>query len=68
MRILKTTILLLFFLSTFFKAVSQDFDAILRSGPDDAQLYLQNYIDPIMKSFNNGLATGWNNTNGTDGC
>ena len=61
MKILKITFSILIVLISF-KSTSQDFDDILISGPEDMQLYLQNYIDPIMRSFNNGLATGWNNT------
>ncbi|WP_436515493.1 DUF6588 family protein [Ekhidna sp. To15] len=43
-------------------AKSQDFGNVFQAGPEDAELYLQSYVDPIMQSFNNGLSGGWVNT------
>ncbi len=43
-------------------AKSQDFGEVFKAGPEDAELYLESYIKPIMLSFNNGLGSGWVNT------
>jgi len=39
-----------------------DFEGTLRAGPKDAGTYLQNYMEPGVLSFANGLASGWVNT------
>jgi len=49
-------------LLTMHHSKAQDFGEVFRAGPEDAELYLQNYIEPIMLSFNNGLSGGWVNT------
>ncbi len=43
-------------------AKSQEFGEVFKAGPEDAEKYLENYIKPIMLSFNNGLSGGWVNT------
>ncbi len=53
---------LLFFLLASTSTKAQEFDEIFRAGPEDTNLYMENYIKPIIFSFNNGLASGWNNT------
>jgi hypothetical protein len=59
-KILTLMLVGLFFISHIAK--SQDFGEVFRAGPDDAEKYLESYIDPIMMSFNNGLSGGWVNT------
>ena len=58
----KILMLLVACLGINIEARSQDFGDIFQAGPADAELYLQSYIDPIMRSFNNGLSGGWVNT------
>ena len=59
----KLKLILIACLITFSGSVhSQEFGEIFKAGPDDAELYLQNYMEPIMLSFNNGLGNGWYNT------
>ncbi len=41
---------------------SQDFGDVLGAGLDDANNYLEAFIEPGMNSFGNGLAGGWYNT------
>jgi len=41
---------------------AQDLEGTLRAGPQDAQTYMQNYMEPAILSFANGLANGWVNT------
>ena len=43
-------------------AKAQNFGEVFKAGPEDAEQYLESYIDPIMQSFNNGLSGGWVNT------
>ena len=56
------TLMLVGCLATSYTAKAQDFGEVFRAGPEDAELYLENYINPIMQSFNNGLSGGWVNT------
>jgi len=35
---------------------------VLRAGSADGGKYLENYLEPAMVSFNNGLGSGWYNT------
>lgn len=39
-----------------------ELEGTLRAGPGDASIYLQNYMEPAILSFANGLANGWVNT------
>lgn len=39
-----------------------DLAGALRAGPEDASRYLENYMEPAILSFANGLANGWVNT------
>lgn len=39
-----------------------ELEGSLRAGPEDAQTYLENYMEPAILSFANGLANGWVNT------
>ncbi|MEQ6120056.1 DUF6588 family protein [Reichenbachiella sp. MALMAid0571] len=61
------TIKLILIFLVFLHAVSAnaqegDFADIFRGTPDDAALYLENYVSPAMLSFSNGMAAGWYNT------
>lgn len=63
MKKIKRIVSAAFILMISFHAVkAQDFGDILQAGTADAQLYLQEYADPIMASFTNGLGAGWYNT------
>lgn len=39
-----------------------ELEGTLRAGPQDAETYLQEYMEPGIISFANGLANGWVNT------
>ena len=39
-----------------------ELEGTLRAGPEDAQTYMENYMEPAILSFANGLASGWVNT------
>lgn len=39
-----------------------DLEIVFRAGPEDAQKYLEHYMEPAILSFANGLASGWTNT------
>ncbi|MCP4456971.1 MAG: hypothetical protein GY816_02930 [Cytophagales bacterium] len=41
---------------------AQDLEGTLRAGPEDASKYLENYMEPAILSFANGLSNGWVNT------
>ncbi len=42
--------------------LAQDFGNILAVGADNAEIYLQNYAEPAINAFGNGMADGWYNT------
>ena len=42
--------------------VAQDFESLLRAGVSDGSQYLEEYMEPAVISFRNGLAGGWMNT------
>ncbi len=56
------TLALVAFFALGYSAKAQNFDDVFRAGPEDAERYLENYINPVMLSFNNGLGSGWYNT------
>lgn len=41
---------------------AQNFGDIIAAGSEDANTYLQHYLNPAMSSLGNGLANGWYNT------
>ncbi len=41
---------------------AQDFGEIIAAGAEDANTYLEKYLNPAMGSLGNGLANGWYNT------
>jgi hypothetical protein len=43
-------------------ANAQEFGEIIKGGTSDAQRYLNNYMEPALVSFSNGVAGGWYNT------
>jgi len=60
---LLTIALLAIMLSAGHHAHSQvEMENALRSGANDGELYLENYLRPAFLSFGNGLANGWYNT------
>ncbi len=64
MKNMRRTLLILGLALGFgFSASAQvELEGSLRAGPEDAQTYLENYMEPAILSFANGLANGWVNT------
>jgi len=42
--------------------IGEDLEIVFRAGPEDAERYLEKYMEPGIISFGNGLAGGWMNT------
>ncbi|MEQ9230132.1 MAG: hypothetical protein RIF46_05570 [Cyclobacteriaceae bacterium] len=62
-NLIRITFLLSFGLLLVKPASAQvELEGTLRAGPEDAQTYLQEYMEPGIISFANGLANGWVNT------
>lgn len=63
MKRIYTSLLILAFVFSNLTALAQDdLEIVFRAGPEDAQAYLENYMEPAILSFANGLASGWTNT------
>ncbi|MEQ9423563.1 MAG: hypothetical protein RJQ09_04035 [Cyclobacteriaceae bacterium] len=56
------SIILFLLSSSNIKAQDLDFSSVLSGGTEDAEIYLNGYINPFMKGFGYGLTNGWYNT------
>jgi len=53
---------ILFLTTNFGWSQDLDFTAVLNAGIEDTELYLDKFINPVMKGVGFGLANGWYNT------
>lgn len=56
---MKNYILILLFFTTTFCAKAQSFDHILVAGQNDASLYVENYLEPVLGGLVQNLNSGW---------
>jgi len=56
---MKTYILIFLFFTTNFFVKAQSFDHILVAGQNDASLYVENYLEPVLGGLVQNLNSGW---------